>query len=242
MKVLGLETSTLIGSVALIDSNGNCHEEAWDVGSAHSDAVFGSIDRILIRAKAHASDIDAVAVSLGPGSFTGIRIGVTIARTLGQVLGKPVAGISTLDVLAHNVAVSDVLICPVIDALRAEVYTALFEYSGKEKKLKKLTDYSIVEVDKLKSWIYSKNKKRYKHIVLVGPALDKYENILREKFKKTAVMGNKKDLFPHASTVAELGAKAVVDRRAQSWNKILPLYIRRSEAEVKWDQRNKVKK
>jgi tRNA threonylcarbamoyladenosine biosynthesis protein TsaB len=137
MIVLGIETATAVCGVALVD-NGNVKAELHiEAPQAHSEKLLTMVDEVLCASKHELKDMDAVACSIGPGSFTGLRIGLSVAKGLAFASAKPLVAVSTLEALAYNaVAVGDIsvstLIVPMIDARRDEVYYAAYTWNGKE--------------------------------------------------------------------------------------------------------------
>lgn len=239
MRVIGIETATSEGSVAIVSSSGLMAECSWSIGNSHSEEIFFSLDKVLKKTGINLNKIDGLSVSLGPGSFTGIRIGITVARTLGQVLNKPVVGIPTLDSLAYNVSGGDYLICPILDALRNEVYTALYIFSGKKgKKLQKLTDYCIFKIEDLVDNFLKPYSARFSKIIFLGPAVKLHDQLIKKKLAQKAIITPVNQLYPRGKTIAQLGLDALLNKKGQKWYKILPLYIRRAEAEVKWEERH----
>ena len=126
MKILGVDTSTPIGSVGLIDGERFVAEHTLSIVKAHSSRLMPAIDQILKWADLTVQDLDACAVGIGPGSFTGIRIGVGTIKSLCYAVKKPIIGVSTLEAIAYNLRYTDKLICPILDARKDEVYGALF--------------------------------------------------------------------------------------------------------------------
>ncbi|MFH1238864.1 MAG: tRNA (adenosine(37)-N6)-threonylcarbamoyltransferase complex dimerization subunit type 1 TsaB, partial [bacterium] len=151
-------------------------------------------------------------------------------RTLAQVLNKPVVGIPTLDSLAHNVSSTEHLICPVIDALRGEVYTSLYaSVEKRNKKIKRLTDYSIIKIDDFLGQFLNPG---FPKIIFVGPAVKLYEEFIRKRWPQKALMASAANNQPQGQTVARLGLEALKRKKGQKWDKLLPLYIRQASAEV----------
>lgn len=129
MLVLGIDTSTRVGGLGLYDSvQGLIGEENLALDQTHSERMLPMLEHLLQAAGVTLEQIDGFAVTVGPGSFTGLRIGVTTAKTLAQVIGVPLIGISTLEVTAYNLLLSDGIICPIFDARNRRVYTAQFIY------------------------------------------------------------------------------------------------------------------
>jgi tRNA threonylcarbamoyladenosine biosynthesis protein TsaB len=130
MRVLALETSTLAGGVALVDGERLVAEYVLDVSVTHSERLLAAVDRVLADARWAPRDVQGLAVSIGPGSFTGLRIGVSTAKGLAWALGVPIAAVPTLDAMAAAVPWAALPVCPVLGARRDEVYACLYRHDG----------------------------------------------------------------------------------------------------------------
>lgn len=134
MTILGIETSGTIGSVAICSNGEVMAQHTFREGARHARDIMTGIDAVLKEARARTTDIDAIAVSEGPGSFTGLRVGVTCAKTLAYALGCKVTGVPSLEVLAQNVSQELMggceFTCPLLDARRSCVYWNLFQWEG----------------------------------------------------------------------------------------------------------------
>jgi tRNA threonylcarbamoyladenosine biosynthesis protein TsaB len=130
MRVLALETSTLAGGVALVDGERLVAEYVLDVSVTHSERLMAAVDRLLADARWAPRDLEGIAVSIGPGSFTGLRIGVSTAKGLAWALGVPIAAVPTLDAMAATLPWAALPVCPVLEARRAEVYASLYRHDG----------------------------------------------------------------------------------------------------------------
>ncbi|MDD5259808.1 MAG: tRNA (adenosine(37)-N6)-threonylcarbamoyltransferase complex dimerization subunit type 1 TsaB [bacterium] len=225
MIVLGIETSTKIGSVAL-SRNGKVMAEADLTGAMnHSEKLLPAIEKMMLAKKVSFTDIHRIAVSTGPGSFTGLRIGITVARTIAQMLHKEIVSIPTLDCLAAMVPASEALICPLIQAIQGQVYYALYTGSA-GRECKKITDYCLVTVEKL-----ARDLKKYPpDIIFTGEALYSLKETLRQAGPGKAGFTAPNVWRPAASWISLLGALYT----PQLWGQIVPYYIRPSEAELKW--------
>ncbi|SFM41300.1 tRNA (adenosine(37)-N6)-threonylcarbamoyltransferase complex dimerization subunit type 1 TsaB [Thermodesulforhabdus norvegica] len=153
MKILAADTSTMTGSLALVEFNGNddgtvLFEESITSQVTHSRRLLAHIDYLLKEIGLSISDVDGFVVGTGPGSFTGIRIGVTTFKSLAWGLRKPVKGIPSLDALARQFSFFRGLICPVVDARKKEFYWALYEGSG-QGTVSRTTEYSVTSADLL---------------------------------------------------------------------------------------------
>ncbi len=133
MLILGIDTSTSCGSIALVDSQKPLGEWNLNVRKTHVGRLLPGIQHLLGETGIEIGQIDGFAVAVGPGSFTGLRIALTTAKTLSLVTGKPLAGIPTLDVLVENVPFTEGLVCPALDARRGEIFAAMYR-EGSERK------------------------------------------------------------------------------------------------------------
>ena len=170
------------------------------------------------------NDLDAFAVSLGPGSFTGLRIGISIVKGLAWATGKPLAGVPTLDALAANVPFLPYFICPVLDARKGEIYTALFRWRN-EQILERLTEYMAIKPEELGDLI-SENT------VLVGDALLIYGDYLASKLGDRLIQAPPHLSVIHASSVAWLAWQRLRRELYEDISSCTPLYVRPSEAEL----------
>ena len=130
MRVLAVETSTLAGGVALIDGDRLVAEYVLDVSVTHSERLMATIERALRDARWRAGDLQGLAVAVGPGSFTGLRIGVSTVKGLAFALELPVAAVPTLDGLARRLPFAALPVCPVLDARKGEVYASLYRWDA----------------------------------------------------------------------------------------------------------------
>lgn len=130
MRLLAIETSTLAGGVALLDGERVIGEYLLDVRVTHSERLMPALDRLLKDAGWTTGSLEGLAVAVGPGSFTGLRIGLSAAKGLAWARGIPVAAVPTLDAMAALVPFASLPVCPVLDARKGEVYCALFRWDG----------------------------------------------------------------------------------------------------------------
>lgn len=152
MRVLGLDSATLVAGVAVVDEKRVIMEGFLQTRRVHSERLLPLLDTWLREAELKLEHLDGIAVTSGPGSFTGLRIGISTAKGLAQVLGIPLVGVPTLDALALNLAGSAGLVCPILDARKGEIYTALYR-SPHPGQLCRLTEYLAVAPSTLCSWL-----------------------------------------------------------------------------------------
>lgn len=224
MKILAVDTSTASGSVALLHDQVIAAE--WTLLSAHTHnrRLLHGIDRILADAHWALEDVDLFAVTTGPGSFTGIRIGLSTMKAVAWALGKPLVGVPSLEALAAPLAVGGRPVCAVIDARKNEVYAALYHPDG-EGRLREERPPSVLAPDRLASWIQEKT-------YVCGDGWLLYENIFSRCIGDRAV-----DPGPgfHGIRAGFVGRCALERWRTGEDTdpmRVMPLYVRPSEAEL----------
>ncbi len=193
MKVLGIETSTRVGTLALVEGQKVLAEEVISENLRHAGHFEQSLRNLFSKASLLEKDLDAIAVGLGPGSFTGIRIGLTMAKAFAFALHKPLWGVGTLDVLVHASNFKFQTLCPVISGEAQEVYGGLFEKS-QGMMTKTFQEFSL-PVSNLKNMFE-------KPVFFFGPALEKHRLIFENLFENQYL--DYLTVFPKASSVAIL--------------------------------------
>jgi tRNA threonylcarbamoyl adenosine modification protein YeaZ len=212
MKILAVETSGKTFSAALNENSVTIASCYYEYGHIHSEIIIPAVERLLKDTNISIESIDKFAVSAGPGSFTGIRVGMTATKTFAQILNKPITAIDSLTILENSVVEQkSVKIVAAIDALRSEVY------------VKQKNEIIIKNID-----LFIKDLKKHKNkILVVGNASEIY----REKFVKS--FGEYSVSLPHIMNMpkAEVLAALACNLPTSNYTDIKPLYIRRSWAE-----------
>jgi tRNA threonylcarbamoyladenosine biosynthesis protein TsaB len=223
MKIVGIETSSLIGSIAVCDGNTVVGKKTYGKNLSHGKEIVSSLESIFNEIKWEPNDIDLIAVSIGPGSYTGLRIGVTCAKTLAYGLGKPVIDVPTLDVLVENVKDNNAkTICPVIDAKRKSVYACIYDRSNNENR--RTTDFLIISPDNLIDILPDS-------ALIFGDGIAPYKQIFAQK--ELTVLSDEKLGIADAANVARLGLERYEQGMRCEINSLVPLYLKKSEAEEK---------
>ncbi len=228
MKVLGIDTSTSCGSVGLIDDGEVIADYLLNISVTHSERLLGAIELVLKEARCHIENIDGWAIALGPGSFTGLRIGVSTVKGLALATGKPAVGISTLDVLAFQIPTTPHLICPILDARKQEVYTAFYRYK-EGNALKQISPYQAIRLEDL-----VKNIKE--ETIFLGDGLKTYRDFILNSLPTYTIYPPSPLHLPHGSMVAKLGSELLQKGEYLDLATFVPIYIRSSEAEIKWQE------
>jgi tRNA threonylcarbamoyladenosine biosynthesis protein TsaB len=227
MKVLGIETSGLIGNIAVCDGSKVVARKSYGKNFSHGKEIISSLESLFNEVKWEPGDIDLIAVSTGPGSYTGLRVGVTCAKTLSYGLGKPVIDVPTLDVLVENVKdTSAKTICPVLDAKRKSVYACIYERSSNENR--KTTDFLIILPDSLIEILPEST-------LIFGDGIAPYREIFTQK--DLTIVEDEKLCIADAADVARLGLKRYEQGIRCEINALAPLYLRKSEAEEQLKER-----
>jgi tRNA threonylcarbamoyladenosine biosynthesis protein TsaB len=226
MIILGIDTSTKSGSVAILKDEELLAEATLHRNKTHSERLLPSIKYILKECDLNLNALDALAVTTGPGSFTGLRIGLSTLKGLGWALEKPLLGISTLHALACNIPYTTQKICPILDARKKEVYTALF--SSKDGEVIRETEDMVIDPSELMKKLKGK-------IIFLGDGVRTYGSFIENNWKQKAPL-----LFAHetlwnihASNICRLGEIALKEGKNKNAGEINLNYIRPSEAELK---------
>ena len=231
MKVLAIESSSMVAGAAVADEDKIISEYFLNHKKTHSQTLMPVVDRVLDSCELSISDIDIFAAAQGPGSFTGLRIGISTIKGLAQSANKPVVGISTLDGLAYNMAYADGIICPIMDARREQVYTCLYEWDS--VSLHRLSEYMALPLIDLINILKEKDKK----VIFNGDGVSKYHDIIKEHMGENAEFAPITCRLNRASSIACLALKEASSGHIQSYMDLVPFYLRKSQAEQKQMQK-----
>lgn len=223
--VLALETTGKCGSIALVSPDHTLAEYSLDTKTTHSRRLLSGIDWIMHDADLSWPDIDAVAVSLGPGSFTGLRIGLSTAKGLVMAANNKMIGVPTLDGLACQIPFSTHQICPVIDARKKEVYTAFFRYSPEYKNIERVSDYRAVEPHALAAQINEPT-------IFLGDGATVYGRLFKQELGDLAMLAPAAMFFARAACVGKIALEMLKNQEAIDPATATPIYIRKSDAEL----------
>ncbi|HHX73656.1 MAG TPA: tRNA (adenosine(37)-N6)-threonylcarbamoyltransferase complex dimerization subunit type 1 TsaB [Firmicutes bacterium] len=227
MLVLGIDTATLVCSVAVSSEEKVVAEYTLQVKKTHSQRLLPLLAAMLTDCGLEPAALDGIAVAAGPGSFTGVRIGIVTAKALGQALNIPLCGISTLEALAAQHPWFDGLICPILDARRRQVYTSLFRG---DDSLQRLVEDKAAALPALLEKVKAYGEK----ILFVGDAVPVYRQLICGSLGEQACFMPPESAICRAATVARLGLLQLARGEAVSWRELAPRYLRQSEAELKY--------
>ena len=222
MKILAIDTSAVVGSVALCDGETIIAQYTVNNGNTHSETLLPMVESLLATSGVDISEIELFAVSNGPGSFTGVRIGVATLKGLAFGSGKPCVGVSTLEALAYNLIGFEGIICPVMNARRSQVYNALFEC--RSGVLSRLTPDRALSIAELDEELAALSKPFY----LVGDGYD----VTTEGLKKsTPALTPEISRYQSAYSVAQCAARAFENGEYTNDTSLSATYLRPSQAE-----------
>jgi tRNA threonylcarbamoyladenosine biosynthesis protein TsaB len=224
MKILAVDTSTTSGSIALLDGARVMAEETVQSAQTHNRRLLKNMDHFLRELGWSLEDLDGFAVTIGPGSFTGLRIGVTTVKTLAWATGKLFAGISSLDALAAPFGFAALPICPLVDARKSEIYFALYHPDGKGT-IRLQGPYRVDSAERIGEKIKGPT-------IFCGDGWPLCQELLGKKLGALAVVAPAPFHVIRASQVGELARKKFEEQQAEDPLTCTPLYVRPSEAEI----------
>jgi tRNA threonylcarbamoyladenosine biosynthesis protein TsaB len=230
--VLGIETSTPQTSVALGTEEGTVAALELGRGRPGDEVVVPAVDQLLSWAGATLGQVGGIAVGLGPGLFTGMRVGIATAKTLAQMLGVPLVGLASLDVLAFGARYSRQLVCAVIDAKRREVFHAL--YRPVPGGVAREGGFEVSAPSRLAADLQA----RRDDILLVGNGALAYRRMLEEAGSHVQV-ADPSYAFPRATALVELAVPRFQREEFDRVYDLQPHYVRKSDAQIAWDERRR---
>mgnify|MGYP000565059079 FL=1 len=227
MKILGLDSSGLVASVAIAEDDNLLGEYTVNYKKTHSQTLLPMLDEVARMIELDLSSIDAIAVAGGPGSFTGLRIGSATAKGLGLALEKPILNVPTVDALAYNLVGHRDMVCPLMDARRNQVYSALY-YCG--EKLERVSDYMAQDIDEVISQVLEIDE----NAVFLGDGVPVFMDKLKQydTFTLAPVSANMQRSACVGAIALEMTDKAV------ECNKFKIMYLRKSQAERELEEKN----
>ena len=234
MRILAIESSSLVASVAIVEDGVTLAEYTANFKMTHSQTLLPMIDSMVSLFGIDLSTIDAIAVSVGPGSFTGLRIGSATAKGLGLALDKPLIHVPTLDGTAYNLYGAKGLICPIMDARRNQVYTGIYRF---EQEFEVVMEQDAMDMGELIEKLNGMGER----VIFLGDGVPVHEKKIRE------LMTVPFDLAPahmnrqRAASVAALGAVYFAEGKIETAAEHGPDYLRKSQAEREREEREAAK-
>ena len=231
MKILALDSSANTATVCVVEDDKLLAEEIINYKKTHSQTLMPMIDAALKACGTDISEIDLFVAANGPGSFTGLRIGVSAVKGMAHALSKPVLGISTLEGMAYNLFMCEDIICPIMDARRAQVYNAVYTWeNGVFTELAAPRALAIEEC--------VKDVKKYgKRVIFLGDGVPVHKEYIISELGDTACFASPSCNAQRASSLASLALQRAT--QAKSGAELLPFYLRKPQAERELEEKNK---
>ncbi|KKK36258.1 hypothetical protein WQ57_20385 [Mesobacillus campisalis] len=225
MKILSIDTSNYVLGIGLVDDTQVMGEYISNLKKNHSVRVMPAIQTLMKECGIKPADLDKIVVAKGPGSYTGVRIGVTIAKTLSWTLNKPIAGVSSLEVLAASSGrYFNGYLSPLFDARRGQIYTGLYQFSNGSIAAV-YEDQLVMAAD----WV-ERLRELDAPILFSGNDLPLHRKVIQEALGDQAIMAEITEYNPRPAELAFLGR----NRQDEDPHAFVPNYIRLAEAEAKW--------
>ena len=225
MKILAIESSGLVASIAVIENGILIGEYTMNHKKTHSQTLLPMLDELAKMIELDMNSIDAIAVSKGPGSFTGLRIGSATAKGLGLALDKPIIPVPTVDALAFNLWGTDKLVCPLMDARRQQAYTGL--YAFEEGRLHTLVPQCAVDI----SDIVEEVNKHTRPVIFLGDGVPVFKEYLEEHVSVAFSFAPATCHIQRATSVAALAEVLYEKGVVETAREHKPDYLRLSQAE-----------
>lgn len=225
MRILGIESSSLVASVAILTDDVITAEYTVNFKKTHSQTLLPMIDEIVRMTETDLNKIDAIAVSGGPGSFTGLRIGSATAKGLGLALEKPLIHIPTIEAMAYQCMGSMYMICPIMDARRNQVYTGIYVFEG-ETMQECLSPCAMSIGD-----LIAKLNEYRRAVMFVGDGIPVYKEQIMELSEVSCHFAPSFMNRQRGAVVAELGKTYYLLGKVEHAREHLPDYLRKSQAE-----------
>lgn len=233
MKILALETSSSVAGCAICDEGRLVYENNFHNTKTHSQIIMPMVDTMLTTCGMDLADMDAFAVNIGPGSFTGLRIGVATIKGFAHALDKPIIGVSSLRTLAFNVLSYQGIICPMIDARCEQCYSAIYRSDGH-------TMTTLMEDDALYVTELCEKLDAYKESVLfLGDGSLNYRDTVQKILGKKAFFAYGHDLEFRASSLCTAAELQLAEKMPQEAREVVPVYLRKPQAQRELERRMK---
>ncbi|MGN0495089.1 MAG: tRNA (adenosine(37)-N6)-threonylcarbamoyltransferase complex dimerization subunit type 1 TsaB [Lachnospiraceae bacterium] len=225
MKILALDSSGMVASVAILEDNDLIAEYTMNYKKTHSQTLLPMLDEIVKMSETDLSTVDAIAVAMGPGSFTGLRIGSATAKGLALSLDKPVVGIPTLEGLAMNMYGTSALVCPLMDARRNQVYTGIYRFINNDMEIVK--DQIAVGIEEIIEALNIIGEE----VVFLGDGVDVYQQVIEEKLEVPFFFAPAHMNKQRAGSIASRGVYYYKKGLVTNPDDFEPEYLRLSQAE-----------
>lgn len=225
MKVLSIDSSGLVASVAVMSDGILVGEYTIHNKKTHSQTLLPMISDMLKMAEVEPGELDCIAVSAGPGSFTGLRIGASTAKGLAWTLGIPVVPVSSLMGLAANISQPGALVCPIMDARRNQVYYGIYRITEGIPEVLSEPDVAAIET------ALERVNARGEEVIFLGDGVPVFEEVIKEKAEVAVQFTAPRNRYQSGASVAALGTILFKEKKYVEAGSFAPVYLRKSQAE-----------
>lgn len=232
MKVLALDTSSNVATAAVVEDGKLLGESILNHKKTHSQKIMVMVEELLNDLELTVNDIDLFAAANGPGSFTGLRIGVATIKALAHSVNKPVVGVSTLAGLAYNMPYAEHIIVPIMDARRNQVYTA--SYIWDEDGFRELTPDEAISIEECVA-----DCGEFTDTIFVGDGVEVHREYIKEKLGERAYFAPAPALMQRASSIAAIALMKAEKGETMNYSELTPFYLRKSQAEREYEEKHK---
>lgn len=233
MRILAIDTSSAVASAAILEDNKLVAEYILNNKKTHSQRIMPMIEELMHDSELTVEDIDIFAAAYGPGSFTGLRIGVATAKALAHAVNKPMVEVSTLEGIAFNAVYSDLLLCPIMDARRDQVYNAV--YKAENGTLKEVIAPRAVSLEECVNELIEKKEK----VLFMGDGVAVHREKIKELMGSQAEFAMPPFLNQRAGSVAQIAYAKALNGETVSYLEFAPFYLRKSQAEREREEKLK---
>ena len=238
MRVLAIDSSGLTATVGIVEDTQTIAEYTVNYKKTHSQTLLPMIDEMTRMVDLDLSDLDAIAVAGGPGSFTGLRIGSATAKGLGLALNKPIISVPTLEGIACNFYGTDAIICPMMDARRQQVYTGIYHFAG-GTEFEELVAQEAGPVEDIIKKCNELGQKLGKPVIFLGDGVPVYKDIIEELCNVEHSYAPAHLSRQRAGAVAIRAMKLYEEGKAEPASDHAPIYLRKSQAERELEAKGK---
>ncbi len=231
MRILAVDTSSRVAAAAVMENDNLLGEYIINYKKTHSQQLVPMVKDLMENLELTPKDIDVYAASSGPGSFTGLRIGITTIKAIAYAANKPVISVPTLDALAYNIPLTDSLVCPIMDARNNQVYTAIYKWDG--LRLSKMTEYMGVYITELIAMVKGKNQKA----MFLGDGVETHGALIKDELGDVCEMAPGNLLLQRGSSVAYAARARITEGMLENCFDMVPYYLRKSQAEREYEKR-----
>lgn len=235
MKILAIESSSMVASIAVVEDDILTAEYTTNHKRTHSQTLLPMIDEIKNTLELDLEDLDAIAISGGPGSYTGLRIGSATAKGLALALDIPIINVPTMDAMAYNMFSSSFIVCPIMDARRNQVYTGIYRFNGAQMEVLKPQCIMLIEdlIEELNNF--------ESPVMFLGDGTKSYEEIIETNMDSDFYFAPPSQNRAKASSLASLAMEYFKEGKVESAREHKPEYLMLSQAERELKEKQNTK-